>query len=69
MERFEIFLKDLAELTKKYYIAIRGCGCCGSPYKDDFQKEFDGENLHFDEEKQIYELENITQIDEVSNDE
>ena len=65
MERLESFLKELAELTKKHNIAIRGCGCCGSPYIDDFQKEFDGENLHFDEEKQIYELENITKNDEV----
>lgn len=65
MERLEIFLKELAELTKKHNIAIRGCGCCGSPYIDDFQKEFDGENLYFDEEKQIYELENITKNDEV----
>lgn len=59
MERLENFLKELAELTKKYKIAISGCGCCGSPYIDDFQKEFDGEDLYFDEEKQIYELEKI----------
>lgn len=60
MERLENFLKELAELTKKYNIAIGGCGCCGSPYIVDFQKEFDGENLYFAGEKQIYELENIT---------
>lgn len=65
MGRLENFLKELAELTKKYNIAIRGCGCCGSPYIDDFEKEFDGDNLYFDEEKQIYELENITKNDEV----
>ena len=65
MERLENFLKELAELTKKYNIAIRGCGCCGSPYIDDFQKEFDGDDLCFDEEKQIYELDNITKNDEV----
>lgn len=65
MERLENFLKELAELTKKYNIAIRGCGCCGSPYIDDFQKEFDGDDLYFDEEKQIYELDNITKNDEV----
>ena len=65
MERLENFLKELAELTKKYNIAIRGCGCCGSPYIDDFEKEFDGEYLCFDKGKQIYELKNITQNDEV----
>ena len=65
MERLENFLKELAKLTKKYNIAIRGCGCCGSPYIDDFQKEFDGEDLYFDKEKQIYKLDNITKNDEV----
>ena len=60
MERLEFFLKGLAELTKKYNIEIRGCGCCGSPYINDFQEEFDGDNLCFDKEKQIYELDNIT---------
>lgn len=65
MERLENFLKELAELTKKYNIAIGGCGCCGSPYIDDFQKEFEGDNLEFDEGKQIYELEKITKNDEV----
>lgn len=60
MERLENFLKELSELTKKYNIAISGCGCCGSPYIDDFEKEFDGDNLCFDEEKQIYTLERIT---------
>ena len=27
----EAFLRELAELTSKYEIAISGCGCCGSP--------------------------------------
>ena len=65
MERLENFLKELAELTKKYNIAIRGCGCCGSPYIDDFENGFDGDNLRFDKEKQIYILEHITKNDEV----
>lgn len=65
MERLESFLKELAELTKKYNIAISGCGCCGSPYIYDFQKEFDGDDLYFDKEKQIYKLDNITKNDEV----
>lgn len=25
------FIEDLKEITKKYNIAIYGCGCCGSP--------------------------------------
>ena len=58
MERLENFLKELAELTKKYNIAIGGCGCCGSPYIDCFEEEIDGEKLSFDKEKQIYELDN-----------
>lgn len=59
MERLKDFLKELSELTKKYNIAISGCGCCGSPYIDDFQEEFVGANLYFDKEKQIYELVDI----------
>lgn len=28
----EAFLQELSELTKKYGVAIDGCGCCDSPY-------------------------------------
>jgi hypothetical protein len=28
----EEFLSELTDLTKKYGIAIGGCGCCGSPF-------------------------------------
>lgn len=31
-EKQEKFLVELAKLTKKYNVAIGGCGCCGSPY-------------------------------------
>lgn len=65
MERLENFLKELAELTKKYNIAIGGCGCCGSPYIDDFQEEFLADNLCFDKKKQIYTLDRIIKNDEV----
>jgi len=29
------FILELSELTRKYGIAIGGCGCCGSPWLDD----------------------------------
>lgn len=31
-ERQEKFIAELTKLTKKYGIAIGGCGCCGSPW-------------------------------------
>lgn len=62
-EKLPEFLRELSELTKKYKIAIAGCGCCGSPYictewpeDDDFNRchyrvgKFDGDgynNLEF----------------------
>lgn len=56
MERLENFLKELDELTKKYNIAIGGCGCCGSPWVDDFRDEFFACDLHYDKGKQKYEV-------------
>lgn len=31
-ERLENFLKELSDLSKKYDLWIKGCGCCGSPW-------------------------------------
>ncbi len=58
-ERLYIFLRELSELTVKYQIEIRGCGCCGSPYIIDFEGKYDGEYLYFDEKNKQYILENI----------
>lgn len=65
MSRQELFLKGLAELTKKYGLVIRGCGCCGSPWIEDLQEDilqqkiFRGdvliENLCYNTEKKEYE--------------
>lgn len=38
LERLENFLKELSELSIKYDLWIKGCGCCGSPWI------FDGKN-------------------------
>jgi hypothetical protein len=31
-EQYIAFLLELSELTRKYGIAVNGCGCCSSPY-------------------------------------
>lgn len=54
-ERVKAFLKELAELTKKYGLSIGGCGCCGSPWIWDLQNNsMPYDSLNFDEEKEIY---------------
>ena len=37
-KKIELFLSDLLELTKKHRIYIQGCGCCGSPYLFELEK-------------------------------
>ena len=41
--RIEVFLHELTGLCKKYDIYIKGCGCCGSPWLEDFKtgKQYD----------------------------
>lgn len=56
--RLNDFLSELSELTIKYEISIGGCGCCGSPYIIDFKKQYQGDNLEFDDKQQKYILEN-----------
>lgn len=64
--RVENFSKELSDLTKKYGIAIGGCGCCGSPYLDDLNvKDFKnikdielGDCLSYNKQLGIYEVDN-----------
>lgn len=44
-ERFQAFLVGLEELTKKYGVAVAGCGCCGSPRLEQVSPE--GEYTHY----------------------
>ena len=41
--RIEVFLHELTGLCEKYDIYIKGCGCCGSPWLEDFKtgKQYD----------------------------
>lgn len=63
MNRLEEFLKELSELTEKHGFSIGGCGCCGSPWINDFKDEFGADNLYYDNEKQKYEAEYINSIE------
>lgn len=54
MKNLELFLKELAELTKKYGLKIGGCGCCGSPWIQDFEGRFVYDDLNYDEETEKY---------------
>ena len=41
--RVDAFLHELTTLCEKYDIYIKGCGCCGSPWLEDFKtgKQYD----------------------------
>lgn len=56
-ERFDAFVKELGELTKKYGIEIWGCGCCGSPGLFDLKNEEAAisDDLAWNVKKQEYE--------------
>lgn len=56
-DRVEKFLEELSELTKKYNVAISGCGCCSSPYLDveaDLNKNYGNGDLSWDASLQKY---------------
>jgi len=53
------FLKELSELTRKYRIAIGGCGCCGSPFLisfDEREGEYDNPDFEYTLLDEEYEL-------------
>ncbi|WP_187442735.1 hypothetical protein [Rossellomorea vietnamensis] len=55
VDKKELFLKELSELSKKHKIYIGGCGCCGSPYAIDGNDDDVFENLKWNFDKETYE--------------
>ena len=53
-KKLKEFLKELAELTKKYGLVIGGCGCCHSPWICDKDYNCYMDDLTYDHKKQIY---------------
>ena len=54
MNRLEEFLKELSKLTQKHGFSIGGCGCCGSPWIEDFEEEIYADNLYYYEKEKKY---------------
>jgi len=54
MDKKELFLKELTELSKKHKMYIGGCGCCGSPYVIDENEKDVVEDLRYDYEEEKY---------------
>lgn len=54
----EEFLKELTELSKKYHLAVEGCGCCNSPYL----KHLNPDQLEAGRYEMSSEGENITWV-------
>lgn len=71
-ERYNLFLVELAALTRKHGVAVGGCGCCGSPYLLADAKVSDpragyvhrkGEEVHWVEPSDLYDWkENASRI-------
>ena len=54
MENLELFLKELTKLSQKYGLKIGGCGCCNSPFIEDFNGKYVMGDLLYDKEKGKY---------------
>jgi hypothetical protein len=67
MYKIKEFLKEYAEICKKYKLYIDGCGCCNSPYLQKFDKYIDEsikrENSFWYSESEIKKAINETTID------
>lgn len=46
-EREKEFIKDLTKLSRRYGVQIGGCGCCGSPFLGDIQKDQQGGSYEY----------------------
>lgn len=58
IDRLNNFINELNELTKKYNLIIGGCGCCGSPWIEDLQEEYEYvENVTYDVDNEKYTYE------------
>ena len=64
MEDVLKFLKEYQELCQKYKMGLRGCGCCGSPYLWNGDREIDLEDINYDEKLNIVIVSN-TSIDKL----
>ncbi len=54
----ETFLQELSELTKKYGLAIGGCGCCDSPWVEETntsERDFVFTDLRWNDAEKKYE--------------
>ena len=54
VKKYEQFLKELSELSKKHGVYIAGCGCCNSPYLTEVELEDSDGELCWDKDKKEY---------------
>lgn len=55
LAKLGLFLQDLTELTNKYNIVIKGCGCCGSPWLEDLEYGETYDNLTMEDDRYVIE--------------